>query len=100
MKKIMILYFSGAGSTKKVAGLMFESLRGQCQVNQCSFDHAPPVDLNDFDALIIGTPVYHGAPSYIVTKYLNSIRPLKKRTPVFIYNTRAISSCNTNRILI
>ena len=99
MKKVCILYFSGAGSTKKVANLMYKSLYEKCDPQQFAFEEAAEVDLNSFDALIIGTPVYHAAPSRIVSDYFREIRPLRKRTPAFLYNTRALWSCNTNRIL-
>lgn len=99
MKKVLILYFSGVGSAKKVAELMYESLRGTCELRRCAIENATTVDLNDFDALIIGTPVYHAAPSRIIADYFHGTRPLEKQTPAFLYNTRATWSCNTNRIL-
>ena len=99
MKKILILYFSGAGSTKKVAGLMYNFLSQICKTDMFSIENKNDFNINDYDALIIGTPVYHAAPSHVVTDYFRNINPLDKRTLAFIYNTRATWSCNTNRIL-
>jgi menaquinone-dependent protoporphyrinogen IX oxidase len=99
MKRILILYFSGAGSTKKVAELMRETLAAQCDVELRAFEDAAEMDLNAFDGLILGTPVYHAAPSRIVTGYFKRMSPLRENIPAFIYNTRGLYSCNTNRIL-
>jgi len=99
MKKILILYFSGTGATKKVAKLMYSFLSKICTTDIFSIENHTDFDINDYDALIIGTPVYHAAPSYVATDYFDSLSPLVKTTPAFIYNTRATWSCNTNRIL-
>lgn len=99
MEKILILYFSGAGATKKVAELMYSFIPQTCTADFFSFESTADFNMNDYDAFIIGTPVYHAAPSHVVTNYFDSISPLIKSTPAFIYNTRATWSCNTNRIL-
>lgn len=64
-----------------------------------SIENSMNLNLNNYDALIIGTPVYHAAPACAVMEYVDSILPLAKPTPAFIYNTRAMMSYNTNRIL-
>lgn len=99
MKKILILYSSGAGATKKVAGLMYNFLSQICKTDMFSIESKNDFDINNYNALIIGTPVYHAAPSHVITDYFSNINQLDSVTPVFIYNTRAICSCNTNRIL-
>ena len=99
--KILILYFSGAGSTKRLAEIMQSCLLHSkaCTVALLSVENSIELNLIDYDAFIIGTPVYHGAPSNIIKKYFNLLSPLSKSTPAFIYNTRALCSCNTNRLL-
>lgn len=101
LKRILILYFSGAGATKKAAELMFFYLSQShnCIVDLFSIETYPNFNMNDYDGFIIGTPVYHAAPSRVVTACFNKLTPLIKKTPAFIYNTRAFYSCNTNRIL-
>lgn len=99
MKKVLILYFSGVGATKKVAELMYSFISQYCTVDLFPFEKTGEYHMNKYDAFIIGTPVYHAAPSYVVRDYFDSITPLMKSTPAFIYNTRATWSCNTNRIL-
>jgi len=97
--KILVLYFSGVGATKKVAQLMHRYLSQTCAADIFSIESCADLNLNDYSALVIGTPVYHAAPPGIVTSYFGGIRPLVKATPALIYSTRGLCSLNTNRIL-
>ncbi len=99
MKKILILYFSGVGATKKVAEYMYISLSQSCTVDKFSMEESAVLNLDNYDALVIGLPVYHAAPPHTVTDYLLNMYPHKKGIPVFIFNTRTVLACNTNRIL-
>jgi len=99
LKKVLILYFSGAGATRKIARLMFAHLKEKCKVELRSLEAAGKLHLNEYDAFIIGTPVYHAAPSYVVLDLIKIMPPMKRTAPAFLYNTRATWSCNTNRIL-
>lgn len=99
MKKVLILYFSGAGATKSIASHIYAQLSQHCETDIFSVEEDSKFDIAAYDALIIGTPVYHTAPSHAVTDYFKRIHPLTKTTPAFIYNTRGLYSCNTNRIL-
>ena len=99
--KILVLYFSGVGSTRKVAELIQDCLLHTKNyiVDLYSIENCAVINFITYDAFIIGTPVYHGAPSNIVNDYFDSLPPLRKRIPAFIFNTRALCSCNTNRLL-
>ena len=99
MKKILILYFSGAGATKKVAELMHGRLSKRCEADIFSVESKDIPDLGVYDALIIGTPVYHAAPARLIMSCLSAADRLSKKTPAFIFNTRGLCSLNTNRIL-
>jgi len=99
MKKILILYFSGVGATKKIAELMHARLSRDCEVDIFSIEQKNIPNGDFYDGLIIGTPVYHGAPSKSVMKYWEQMPRLKKSTPAFVFNTRGSHSFNTNRIL-
>jgi len=99
MENILVLYFSGAGATKKVAEYIHTHMSQYCTASIFSIEDNDNFDINDYDGFVIGTPVYHAAPSYLITDYFESINPLPKPIPTFIYNTRAAWSCNTNRIL-
>jgi len=99
MKRILILYFSGVGATKRVAELMHAQLRQNCNVDMVSFESNNVLNISRYDAVIIGTPVYHGAPAKGAIKYWDAAPRLNRGIPAFIYNTRGLRSLNTNRIL-
>lgn len=56
-------------------------------------------DLNKYDAFIIGYPIHHTHPPMRLLKFIESIRPLEKEKPAFIFNTRGLYSANSQRIL-
>ena len=99
MKKILVIYFSGAGSTKKVANLMCNRLLHDCEVDIFSIESKEIPNINNYDALIVGTPTYHAIPSKLIMDFFNAISPLAEVVPAFIYNTRGLFSFNTNRAL-
>jgi len=99
MKKILILYFSGVGATKKIADLMYTSLLQNSEVDIFSIENKNIPNIVEYDGLIVGTPVYHGAPAKTVMDYWDKKSRLSKETLTFVYNTRGLCSLNTNRIL-
>ena len=99
MKKILILYFSGAGATKKIAELIHIRLLKDCKVDIHSVENNNIKSIDSYEAMIIGTPTYHASPAKAMMSYLDALPRLKKKTPVFIFNTRGLCSLNTNRIL-
>jgi ferredoxin/flavodoxin len=99
MKKIIILYFSGAGATKKVAELMCTQLSQNCKADMFSVESDEIPGIENYDGIIIGTPTYHAAPAKYIMNYFKAIPQLKKEIPAFIYTTRGMASLNTNRIL-
>ena len=55
MKKILILYFSGAGSSKKVAELMYDNIKEKCDAQIYAVDtieSAFEADLNSADGRV------------------------------------------------
>jgi len=99
MKKVLILYFSGVGATKKVAELMCKKVSQSCHVDIFSMENTDIPSIDNYDALIIGTPTYHAAPAKIVMHYFESIPRQTKEIPAFVFNTRGVASFNTNRLL-
>jgi len=99
LKSILVLYFSGVGSTKKVAELIYSQLLQSCKVDIFSIESRDIPNINNYDALVVGTPTYHAAPAKVMMSYLDALPPLTKKIPAFIYNTRGLCSLNTNRIL-
>ena len=99
MKKILILYFSGVGATKKVAEIMYSQVSPNCKADIFSVENKDIANIENYNALIIGTPVYHAAPAKALMSYINTMPRLSKKTPVFIYSTRGLCSLNTHRIM-
>ncbi|GEM_PF-6279496 len=52
MKKIAILYFSGAGSTKKTADMIYRSIKNKCTARVLAIEQAIDLPLDDYDGLI------------------------------------------------
>ena len=99
MKSILILYFSGVGATKKVAELTGRQLMQRCNVDIFSVEDVAIPSIHQYDAVVVGTPCYHGAPAKKIMDYIDALPPLSREIPAFIYNTRGLCALNTNRIL-
>jgi ferredoxin len=99
MGKMLILYFSGVGATKKVAEIIYKRISQNCETDIFSIETKDKLIIDEYDALIIGTPCYHAAPPKVVMDYWEKINKLSEEKPAFIYNTRGLCSLNTNRIL-
>jgi len=78
---------------------MYSQLSRDCSVELFSVERKESPTIDDYDALIIGTPTYHAAPAKVMMNYLSSISPPPRKIPAFVYNTRGLCSLNTNRIL-
>ena len=104
MKKILILYFSGSGATKTIANFMIriynsDSLSDLCCAEAVRVEDAAHLDFNQYDAFIVGTPVYHGSPCKMIFDFFSHLAALDEPKPTFLYNSRGMCSGNTNRIL-
>lgn len=100
MKKILILYFSGAGATLKTAQLMHSYIN--TSENYAADIHSMEKDfkdnINSYDALIIGTPCYHCSPCNALVSFFSKLPKLTSKIPAMIFNSYSLFSCNTNRI--
>ena len=99
MKKILILYFSGVGATKHVAQKIQTQLSHDFQVDLHSVEDSSIKAPNNYDALVIGTPVFHASPAVTLIKYFENIPKQTNQIPAFIFNTKGLWAGNTNRIL-
>ena len=78
--KTAIIYMSKHGTTEKIAEIIKSKLEDQ-EVHIFNLKKTKPVDLNDFDTIIIGGSVYVGAVQKKLRKYVAdnlSILLLKK----------------------
>ena len=96
--KILILYFSGVGATKKIAKMMAKELSNQ-DVEIYSIEEKSFKDFSCYDALIIGTPTHHAEPAQVLVDYIDELPVQEKQIPTFVFNTKELASCHTNRIL-
>jgi len=96
--KIQILYFSAVGSTKEIAKMMANSLSThETHLQSIEEDHSK--DFSSFQAVIIGTPTHHAAPTQRLMSYIDELPVQKHAIPTFVFNTKGLAACNTNRIL-
>lgn len=96
--KLLILYFSGVGATKKVAEMMATQLF-EHEIKIYSVEEKSFKDFSCYDALIVGTPTYHAEPAQFLMDYIEEIPCQSKQIPTFVFNTKGLASCQTNRIL-
>jgi len=69
MAKVLISYFSSTGNTKKMAELIASGAeKGGGEVTVKSIGETSAAELLDYDAIIIGSPTYYGAPAAEVRK--------------------------------
>lgn len=82
--KTAIIYYSKHGTTGQVARLLGEQL--DKDVDYISLKECPKPDIRIYDRIILGTSIYAGAPSRIVTQFCNRNQPLleQKAAGLFI----------------
>lgn len=97
--KVLILYYSGVGNTKIVAEKIDVLLNKHCQVSLYSIENlSNQLDLNSYDALIVGFPTIHASPAMPIMRFIDQLAPMSKPTPVFLFTTCGLFSANTLRI--
>jgi NAD(P)H dehydrogenase (quinone) len=72
MPKILIIYYSRSGNTKKMAELIGEGVKKEglkAQVKDVS--EIKPVDLLEYEGIIIGSPTYYGTMSAEIKRLLD-----------------------------
>lgn len=87
MPKCLIVYFSQAGSTAKVAEAIARGLRGQSyDVDLHNLKDGPPPPATGYELLGIGSPVYYYRQPFNVMDHAGSL-PNLEGVPVFTFNT-------------
>ena len=98
MKPILILYFSGAGNTRSAA-LQIKSYAGKIPAEIHSVESLPDdFSVDDYSAVIIGTPTYHSEPAKPLMNFLEKINA-QRNIPAFIFATCGLYPENCLRIL-
>jgi len=71
-KKILIVYYSETGNTKKMAELIAEGVKEeQVEVVVRDADSVKAKEFLNYDGIIIGSPTYYGLPAYQIKKLLD-----------------------------
>lgn len=99
MKKIVAIYHSGTGNTKKAAEKIAELLSKYYNTQLFSVENLPEsFNLNDYDGIVIGFPVIHTHPTLRILNFIKNIESPSTLKPAYIFTTCAWYSANTLRI--
>ena len=73
MKPFLIVYFSGAGNTRVTAEKIKKLIEIKKHAEIYSVEKLPDsFDINDYSAVILGTPTYHSEPAAPLMKFVNT----------------------------
>ncbi|MCK5050267.1 MAG: EFR1 family ferrodoxin [Candidatus Cloacimonetes bacterium] len=101
MKKVLVLYHSGSGSTKLISEVLSERLSETCEIDisqiSSSFDYQ---QIENYDLLIFGFPTYSCQPSLSMKEFVDRMPFFQKQVKALVFTTCALYSGNTLRILI
>ncbi len=99
MKKIAVIYHSGAGSTKKIAEKIKNFLSNNYHTDLFSVEKLPEnFHLDDYDGFAIGFPVIHSHPSARILNFIDNVKSLPKPKPAYIFAACGLYGANTLRI--
>lgn len=72
MKKVLVIYYSQTGNTKKMAELLAEGVnKGGLSCDVKDVDSVNAGDLLNYDGIAVGSPTYYGTMAYQVKKLLD-----------------------------
>ncbi len=101
MKKVLVLYHSGSGSTKLISEVLSERLTKTCEIDifqiSNSFEYK---QIENYDLLIFGFPTYSCQPSLSMKEFVDRMPVLSKNVKAFVFTTCALYTGNALRILI
>lgn len=100
MQKILIIYNSGAGSTKTIVDV-YSTLLSEYQVDilgvSLSFDFSV---LNNYNLLVFAFPSYHCDVSPLMSDFMNKMPKQTRIKKAFVFITYGLYAGNTLRIFI
>ncbi|MBR4096608.1 MAG: flavodoxin family protein, partial [Oscillospiraceae bacterium] len=98
MKPFLIIYFSGVGNTESVAEQIKNGIAG-IPTELYSLEKLPQdFSIDNYSAVIIGTPTYHSEPAQPLMNFLEAVYPCRN-IPAFVFTTCGLYSENCLRIL-
>ena len=99
MPNILILYHSGAGSTKLVARLIQSAMQGRAETQLFSIEEIDDLSiLNEYKHIVIGFPTYHCDPSPSIRAFIDRLPVYADPKKVFAFTTCGLYSANALRI--
>ncbi len=86
MAKALLIYYSQSGTTAKIAQYIAAGISAQdnWDVDQCNINKQTCPNVQDFDLIGIGSPVYYFNPVPDIRRFLSRLPDLKEK-PVFIF---------------
>jgi flavodoxin len=88
--KSLIVYYSQSGNTRKVAQAIHRGLSGE--VERCDLKtvkEADPREVNHYDLIGLGSPVWCGAETPNIRRFIENI-PTQKGRHIFSFNTHGV----------
>ncbi|HEX9915565.1 MAG TPA: flavodoxin family protein [Candidatus Bathyarchaeia archaeon] len=84
--KALIVYDSVYGNTEKIAKAIGEGLAGDVTVIRAGETGAPKIE--DFDLIIVGSPIHGGRPTPAVQSFIDGAGPALKGKKAAAFDTR------------
>ena len=98
--KLLILYHSGAGSTKTIAEIYYKMLDlYSTDISPISFEYDYN-KLHDYNFIIFAFPTYHCSPSTSMKEFIKNIPVFDKPKKAFVFTTCGLFSGNALREFI
>lgn len=95
--KILILYHSGAGSTKTIAEIYHKKLDSYfVDISSIDFEYDYEI-LKNYEVLVLAFPTYHCTPSSSMMDFIKNMPPMQKPKKAFAFTTCGLYSGNTLR---
>ncbi|MCD6459191.1 flavodoxin domain-containing protein [bacterium] len=72
MPKILVIYYSRTGNTKKMAELITQAIEqtgAEAELKQVADVNVD--EIIEYDAIVMGSPTYYGAPAYQIRKLID-----------------------------
>ncbi|MGL4874912.1 MAG: flavodoxin family protein, partial [Clostridium sp.] len=99
MEKILVLYYSGVGNTKRVSEIIKTNISERYSVDIYSVEELPKgFSFQNYKALAIGFPTIHSAPAKMISVFLDKLEKLKEPIGAYIFTTFGLYSANSLRI--
>lgn len=95
--KLIIIYHSGAGSTKYTANCIYEYLKEYYETDNLPIEKCENLNINEYDRMVIGFPTFHAAPSESMIKFMTCILKCEKKIPTYIFTTCGMYPANSLR---